>query len=150
MLDRIMRSLGYVPLVILTDTHKHTVELDMNLAAADLEISRLRKDAERATRHHNEIVNAKNATIADLQEACKNHEKITKNVARLVSVYVFADKGAKEVRLMLAGISKSGDSLALPIRKLMLSKKNSDQLAQEADVIAAGFGVPNTSVPSLT
>lgn len=149
MLDRIMRSLGYVPQVVLTDVHNYSVRVDTDLAAARLEIDRLRKDAERATRYHNEIMNTKNATIDDLREAYKHLEKLNAG-ARLVSVYVFADKPAKQVRLMLAGITKGGESVAVPIRNLMLSGKNTETLKTECEALAAAFGAANTSVASLT
>lgn len=146
MLDRIMRSLGYVPQVIVTDIHNHSVQLDTNLAAADLEITRLRKDAERAARHHNEIINTKNATIADLQEACKSLEKMLKASTRLVSVYVTDDKTLKETRLMLAGIDKEDNTVSVPVRKLVLSKKNRETLIGAAKMIAVSFGIAHTTV----
>jgi hypothetical protein len=145
-----MRSLGYVPQVILTDVHNHAVTLDTNLAAADLEISRMRKDIERERRHNSEIINTKNATIADLQDACKNYEAMTKNFARLVSVYVARDTTTKAVRLMLAGVDKGGNSVAVPIRNLVYSNKNAETLRGEAGMLSVSFGIPDTSVASLT
>lgn len=149
MLDRIMRSFGYVPQVIVTDIHNHAVQLDTNLAAADQEISRLRKDAERATRHHNEILNTKNAAIADLQEACRNLEKLNAG-ARLVSVYVVKDKPTQSALIMLAGVTKDGESVAVQVRKLVSSKRNVEMLGAEAEALAAAFQIANTTVPSLT
>lgn len=150
MLDRIMRSLGYVPQVVLTDVHNYSVRVDTDLAAARLEIDRLRKDTERATRHHNEIVNTKNATIADLQAACDNYRKWMEKSVRLVSVYVVNDKPTQSARMMLAGVTKDGESVAVQVRKLVSSKRNAEMLAAEADEIAKAFQIVNTTVPSLT
>jgi hypothetical protein len=146
-LDRIMRSLGYVPQVVLTDIHNHSVRLDTDLAAADLEISRLRREAERAAKHQNTVLSLRDSTIADLKEACRNYERMTKDVARLVSVYVLTVPASKKVMLNLAGIDKNGVSVSVSIRSLMLNKKNRDELNAEAERLAAAFGILNSTIP---
>lgn len=146
MLDRIMRSLGYVPLVVVTDIHNHSVQLDNMLVASDAIVRQLRKDAEQTARHHTEIIKTKDATIADLQTACNNYRKWMEKSARLVSVYVTDDKALKETRLMLAATDKEGNDVAVPVRKLVLSKKNRETLVDAAKMIAVSFGIAHTTV----
>lgn len=147
MLDRIMRSLGYVPQVILTDVHNHSVMLDTNLAAANLEIQRLQKQRDEMAKHQSTVLSLRDSTISDLKEACRNYERMTKDVARLVSVYVLTIPASKKVTLYVAGIAKNGVSVSVSIRTLMLNKKNRDELNAEAERLAAAFGILNSTIP---
>lgn len=150
MLKNIMRSLGYVPLAVATDLNNEVVRVERDYATA---VEHLRKEIATIIRQRDEAekraeTEAKRRIndAADHAIVCKNYDTMLKKSARLVSVYVIDGTARKETRLMVAATDKEGNNVAVPVRKLVLNKKNRETLIDAAKMIAVSFGIAHTTV----
>ena len=162
MFKNIMRSLGYVPLAICTDLNNEIAELNRDVHSVAAIAAKLTKErdtfkednrnasmriaqqAEMAGALRAEI-KKKTAVIAELDEALVRARSAPKAPV-LVSAYAVDSKDEKTVSLEIAGYSKAGELVTVPVRTLVRSKANIKTLSDAAAAIAAAFGASDTTI----
>lgn len=130
MFQNIMRTLGYVPLVVLNDVHQECVRLEETLSETRDELSRM---------------SVKNTTLETMNKNMYREMQSLQHKIKgtsLVSVYVQQD--GKQVRLFIAGF-RGDEPVRLPVRALLANKVNHNLLSAQADEIAEAFGITNTT-----
>ena len=162
MLKNIMRSLGYVPLAICVDLNNEIAGLNRelnNVGAIAAKISKERDALKtKESAHYLRVtdlegtiaalraeIKRKTAAIAELDEALLRARSAPKAPV-LVSAYAVDSKDEKTVSLEIAGYSKAGELVTVPVRKLVRSKANVKSLSDTAAAIAAAFGASDTTI----